>query len=94
MPAHATAGEDGVLDVDRPVFQLNHHIQKFYKLKEPKTKIPRKKNFALLCTASAFCCAEIPVTTWQEQSLLQPGECRRRVHTESPSTLPLPRASA
>ncbi|XP_031467618.1 coiled-coil domain-containing protein 81-like isoform X2 [Phasianus colchicus] len=40
VPAHATAGEDGVLDVDRPVFQLNHHIQKFYKLKEPKTKIP------------------------------------------------------
>ncbi|XP_031413303.1 coiled-coil domain-containing protein 81-like [Meleagris gallopavo] len=40
VPAHAAAGEDGVLDVDRPVFQLNRHIQQFYKLKEPKIKIP------------------------------------------------------
>ncbi|XP_052557306.1 uncharacterized protein LOC128089688 [Tympanuchus pallidicinctus] len=40
VPAHAAAGEDGVLDVDRPIFQLNKHIQKFYKLKKPKTKIP------------------------------------------------------
>ncbi|POI22502.1 hypothetical protein CIB84_013750 [Bambusicola thoracicus] len=40
VSARASAGEDGVLVVDKPIFQLNQHVQRFYKIKEPKTKIP------------------------------------------------------
>ncbi|XP_040512356.1 coiled-coil domain-containing protein 81-like [Gallus gallus] len=40
VSARAAAGEDGVLVVDKPIFQLNQHVQRFYKIKEPKTKIP------------------------------------------------------
>ncbi|XP_040512126.1 coiled-coil domain-containing protein 81-like [Gallus gallus] len=40
VSARAAAGEDGVLVVDKPIFQLNQHVQEFYEIKEPKTKIP------------------------------------------------------
>ncbi|XP_015705287.1 coiled-coil domain-containing protein 81-like [Coturnix japonica] len=40
VPARAAAGKDGVLDVDKPIFQMSFHIQRFYKLKKPKAKIP------------------------------------------------------
>ena len=52
VSARAAAGEDGVLVVDKPIFQLNQHVQRFYKIKEPKTKIPCKKNFVLLCSTA------------------------------------------
>ena len=51
VSARAAAGEDGVLVVDKPIFQMNQHVQRFYKMKEPKTKIPCK-NFVLLCSAA------------------------------------------
>ncbi|NXF40005.1 CCD81 protein, partial [Nyctibius bracteatus] len=40
VPEHATVGEDQVLTVERPVFQLCRFFKKFYKLKCRKTKIP------------------------------------------------------
>ncbi|XP_015705289.1 coiled-coil domain-containing protein 81-like [Coturnix japonica] len=40
VPARVAAGKDGVLDVDKPIFQMSQHVQRFYKLKKPKTKIP------------------------------------------------------
>ncbi|XP_021237133.1 coiled-coil domain-containing protein 81-like [Numida meleagris] len=40
VPTRAAAGPDGALEVDTPVFQLNQHVQTFYKLKDSKTKIP------------------------------------------------------
>ncbi|XP_015705291.1 uncharacterized protein LOC107306550 [Coturnix japonica] len=40
VPARAAAGKDGVLDVDKPIFHMSRHIQRFYKLKQPKTRIP------------------------------------------------------
>ncbi|XP_021237589.1 coiled-coil domain-containing protein 81-like, partial [Numida meleagris] len=40
VPTRAAAGQDGALEVDTPVFQLNQHVQTFYNLKDSKTKIP------------------------------------------------------
>ncbi|OXB82650.1 UNVERIFIED_CONTAM: hypothetical protein H355_003945, partial [Colinus virginianus] len=40
VPTRVAAGENGYLDVEEPVFQMNHRIQSFYKLKPSKNKIP------------------------------------------------------
>ncbi|XP_071587786.1 coiled-coil domain-containing protein 81-like [Heliangelus exortis] len=42
VPASAIVGEDKVLPVERPVFELCRPLKKFYKLKRAKTKIPDK----------------------------------------------------
>ncbi|XP_030326412.1 coiled-coil domain-containing protein 81 [Strigops habroptila] len=43
-----TVGEDKVLPVERPVFQLCRFMKKFYKLKCAKTKIPEETPFVQL----------------------------------------------
>ncbi|NWS47090.1 CCD81 protein, partial [Probosciger aterrimus] len=45
---HATVGQDKVLPVERPVFQLCRFMKKFYKLKCEKTKIPEETPFVQL----------------------------------------------
>ncbi|KAM8983239.1 coiled-coil domain-containing protein 81-like isoform 5-T5 [Ara ararauna] len=45
---HAKVGEDKVLPVERPVFQLCRFMKKFYKLKCAKTKIPKEIPFVQL----------------------------------------------
>ncbi|KFP02868.1 Coiled-coil domain-containing protein 81, partial [Calypte anna] len=42
VPASAIVGEDKVLPVEKPVFELCRPLKKFYKLKCAKTKIPDK----------------------------------------------------
>ncbi|KFV45575.1 Coiled-coil domain-containing protein 81, partial [Tyto alba] len=48
VPVHATVGEDEVLPVERPVFQLSRFLKKFYSLKHAKTQIPDKTQFVQL----------------------------------------------
>ncbi|XP_062481991.1 coiled-coil domain-containing protein 81 [Pezoporus occidentalis] len=45
---HARVGEDKVLPVERPVFQLCRFMKMFYKLKCSKTKIPKETPFVQL----------------------------------------------
>ncbi|KAM4637649.1 coiled-coil domain-containing protein 81-like isoform 2-T5 [Amazona ochrocephala] len=45
---HAKVGEDKVLPVERPVFQLCRFMKKFYKLQCAKTKIPKETPFCQL----------------------------------------------
>ncbi|OXB52138.1 hypothetical protein ASZ78_004339, partial [Callipepla squamata] len=40
VPTRVAAGENGYLEVEKPVFQMDHRIQSFYKLKPSKNKIP------------------------------------------------------
>ncbi|NXJ16773.1 CCD81 protein, partial [Odontophorus gujanensis] len=40
VPTHAAAGENGHLDVEKPIFQMNQNIEALYKLKPSKIKIP------------------------------------------------------
>ncbi|POI23367.1 hypothetical protein CIB84_012885 [Bambusicola thoracicus] len=59
VSARADAGEDGVLVVDKPIFQLNQDVQQFYKIKESKTKIPSEMfehplNFREIAETIAF----------------------------------------
>ncbi|KFU85756.1 Coiled-coil domain-containing protein 81, partial [Chaetura pelagica] len=42
VPASATVGEDKVLPVERPVFELCRFLKKFYKLKCAKTNLADK----------------------------------------------------
>lgn len=69
LPAQATVGEDEVLPVDRPVFQLSRVLRKKYKLKCAKTRIPGKQIPGCLpSTAPASALVMTPVCRGQAKA--------------------------